>query len=41
VYAEVLDPKTREVVKTIPPKELLAALARIHHQVGLLLDREG
>lgn len=40
VYAEVLDPATREVVKTIPPLELLKLMARIQHYVGLLVDRE-
>lgn len=41
VYAEVLDPDTREVVKTIPPMELLKVMARVHQSLGLLLDREG
>lgn len=41
VYAEVRDPDNHEVVKTIPPMELLKALARVQHQIGLLLDREG
>jgi hypothetical protein len=41
VYAEVLDSSTREVVKTIPPMELLKAMARIDQALGLLLDREG
>jgi len=41
VYAEVLDPDTREVVKTIPPMELLRVMARVQQSLGLLLDREG
>ncbi len=41
VYAEVVDPESHEVVKTIPPIELLKVLARVHQQIGLLLDREG
>ena len=41
VYAEILDPTTREVVKTIPPLELLKISARLQAALGLLLDREG
>jgi len=41
VYAEVLDPTTREVVKTIPPMEMLRVMASVHEALGLLLDREG
>ncbi len=41
VYAEVVDPQTREVVKTIPPVELLKVMAKVHQTLGLLLDREG
>jgi hypothetical protein len=41
VYAEVLDPDSHEVVKTIPPMELLKVMARVQQQIGLLLDREG
>ena len=41
VYAEVVDPTTREVVKTVPPMEMLKVMARLHQTVGLLVDREG
>jgi len=41
VYAEVLDPTTREVVKTVPPMEMLRLMARLHTYLGLLVDREG
>jgi len=40
VYAEILDPTTGEVVKTIPPLELLRISAKLRATVGLLLDRE-
>jgi uncharacterized FlaG/YvyC family protein len=41
VYAEVVDPITQEVVKTVPPMELLKIAANLRHVVGLLVDREG
>ena len=41
VYAEVVDPNTREVVKTVPPMELLKMTTHLRHVVGLLVDREG
>ncbi|MHC4915850.1 MAG: flagellar protein FlaG [Planctomycetota bacterium] len=41
VYAEVLDPETREVVKTLPPLEMLKVTARLRETLGLLMDREG
>ncbi len=40
-YAEVVDPDTREVVKTVPPMEMLKVMARLHKTVGLLVDRKG
>jgi len=41
VYAEVVDPITREVVKTVPPMELLKITENLRHVLGLLVDREG
>jgi hypothetical protein len=41
VYAEVVDPDTREVVKTVPPIEMLRVTAKLQHTLGLLVDREG
>ena len=41
IYAEVIDSQTREVVKTVPPMELLKVMARLHQTLGLLVDREG
>ena len=41
IYAEVVDADTREVVKTVPPMEMLKVMARLHKALGLLVDREG
>lgn len=41
VYAEVVDPITREVVKTVPPLELLKVTKNLQDVLGLLVDREG
>ncbi len=41
IYAEVVDPDTREVVKTVPPMAMLRVTARLHKAVGLLVDRTG
>jgi len=41
MYAEVVDPTTREVVKTVPPMELLKVAARLRQTLGLLMDRRG
>jgi len=39
LMVEVIDDATREVIKTIPPKELLDLAAKIGELVGALLDR--
>ena len=41
VYAEIVDPETREVVKTVPPMEMLKVTAKLHKAVGLLVDQVG
>ena len=41
VYAEMIDLGTREVVKTVPPMELLELTARLQQALGLLVDLEG
>ncbi|MEW6490596.1 MAG: flagellar protein FlaG [Thermodesulfobacteriota bacterium] len=41
MMVEVIDDTTREVVKTIPSKELLDLAAKIGELVGTLLDRRG
>ncbi len=40
VYAEILDPETREVLKTVPAMEMLEVTARLRETLGLLVDRE-
>jgi uncharacterized FlaG/YvyC family protein len=41
VYAEIIDPQTREVVKTVPPLELLKVTAQLQKTLGLLIDKTG
>jgi flagellar protein FlaG len=41
MMVQVIDDKTREVVRTIPPKELLDLAAKIGELVGTLLDQRG
>ena len=41
VYAEVVDPNTKEVVKTVPPVEMLKVTANLQRTLGLLVDRVG
>jgi len=41
VYAEIVDPATKEVVKTVPPVEMLKVTARLQQTLGLLVDRVG
>ncbi len=38
---EVVQTETGEVIKTIPPEELLKTLSRIMEAVGLLIDTDG
>ena len=40
VVAEVVDSQSGEVVRTIPPKELLDTLKRITDAIGLLIDKK-
>lgn len=39
VYVQIVDRKTKEVVKQIPPKEMLELSARIREMVGILIDK--
>ena len=39
MQVQVIDNITREVVKEVPPSEVLEAVARIRQAVGLLLDK--
>ena len=38
-YVTVLDPKTDEILKTVPPEELLDFRARLEQSIGILFDR--
>jgi flagellar protein FlaG len=41
IMVQVIDEDTQEVVRTIPPKELLDLAAKIGEMVGTLLDQRG
>ena len=41
LFAQVINVDTGEIIKTVPPLELLEALARISDAVGLLVDKSG
>jgi flagellar protein FlaG len=40
LIVQVLDPKTNEVIREIPPEELLLLAKKIHQLVGLLFDKK-
>lgn len=39
LYVQIVDRKTQEVIKQIPPKEMLELSAKIQEMVGLILDK--
>lgn len=39
VYVQIVDRKTKEVVKQIPPEEMLELSAKIREMVGILIDK--
>ena len=41
LLAQVVDNETGDVIKSIPPVELLETLKRISDAVGLLIDEKG
>lgn len=41
VIAQIIDCDTREIIRQIPPEELLHMAARLNDLVGLLFDAEG
>ncbi len=41
LIVEVQDMKTGEVIKTIPPEELLDSMGKIKSAVGAIIDKEG
>ena len=40
MMVKVIDRKTKEVIKELPPEEMLDLSARIHEMVGLLIDEK-
>jgi len=40
MMVKVIDRKTHEVIKELPPEEMLDLSARIHEMVGLLIDEK-
>lgn len=40
MMVRVIDRKTQEVIKELPPEEMLDLSARIHEMVGLLIDEK-
>ena len=40
MMVQIIDPQRNEVLKEIPPKELLDLLARIRKAIGILLDEK-
>jgi len=41
LFAQVIDAETGDVIKSVPPLEMLETLARISDAVGLLVDESG
>lgn len=39
LYVQIIDRNTKEVIKQIPPKEMLELSAKIKEMVGLILDK--
>lgn len=39
LYVQIIDRNTKEVIKQIPPKEMLELSARLKEMVGLILDK--
>jgi flagellar protein FlaG len=37
---QIIDIKTEEVIKEMPPEEMLDLAAKIHKMVGLILDEK-
>jgi len=41
MFAQIVDPSSGEVVRNVPPEEMLRVLVRVHEMVGVFLDRQG
>jgi flagellar protein FlaG len=39
-YVQIVNQETKEVVKSIPPEEMLDVMARLHRVLGMILDTE-
>ncbi len=39
-YVQIINQDTKEVVKSIPPEEMLDVMARLHRVIGMILDTE-
>lgn len=40
IMTQIINVKTKEVIKEMPPEEMLDLSARIHEMVGLIIDEE-
>ncbi|HMA60837.1 MAG TPA: flagellar protein FlaG [Halanaerobiales bacterium] len=40
IMTRIIDIKTQEVIKEMPPEEMLDLAAKIHEMVGLIIDEE-
>ena len=40
IMTQIIDIKSKEVIKEMPPKEMLDLAAKIHEMVGLIIDEE-
>ena len=40
IMTQIIDIQTKEVIKEMPPEEMLDLSARIHEMVGLIIDEE-
>ena len=40
IMTQVINIKTKEVIKEMPPEEMLDLAARVHEMVGLIIDEE-
>ena len=40
IVTQIVDPENDEIIKQIPPQELLEIMSRLKELVGVLLDRE-
>jgi uncharacterized FlaG/YvyC family protein len=39
-YADVFDRRTHEILRSIPPEEVLKFLARLHQEAGTRIDQK-